>query len=107
MEKNWTYQEFHAFAMLYAANADGTISIEEEDLIAPMLPPERYLEIRQLFRQCSDAVALNLILAYKDEYCATPADKARILADMRQVFEAHRGFEQIERAVHHMFERML
>lgn len=107
MENNWTYEEFHAFAMLFAANADGNITADEEVLIAPSLTASQYSDIKMLFRQCSDAEALDIILSYKEKFCKTPADKERILADMREIYEAHNGFEQIERGVHGMFERML
>lgn len=103
----WTYEEFHAFAMLFAANADGKITADEEVLITPTLPPDSYANLKQMFRKCSDAEALDIILSYREKYCATPADKERILADMREIYEAHHGFEQIEREMHHMFERML
>ena len=108
MQKNeWTYEEFRAFAMLFAANADGHITADEENLIAPTLPADRYEPVKRLFQQCSDAEALDIILSYKDKYCCTPEDKERILADMRQIYETHNGTEQIERGVHHIFERML
>ena len=107
MQNNWTYEEFHAFAMLFAANADGHITADEEELIVPTLPAERYADIKQQFQRCSDAEALDVILSYKEKYCATPADRERILTDMRLIYEAHGGFEQIERGVHHIFERML
>lgn len=107
MENNWTYEEFHAFAMLFAANADGNITADEESLIAPSLSPTQYSDIKMQFRQCSDAEALDVILSYKEKFCKTPADKEKILADMRDIYEAHNGFEQIEQGVHRLFERML
>jgi hypothetical protein len=103
----WTYEEFHAFVMLFAANADSNITADEEVLIAPTITPDRYLRVKELFRQCSDAKALDVIMSYREKYCATPAEKERILADMRAIFEAHHDFEQIEREMHHMFERRL
>lgn len=108
MQNNeWTYEEFHAFAMLFAANADGHITADEEILITPTLSAGQYEQIKRVFQECSDAEALDVILSYKEKYCATAADKERILADMRLIYEAHNGFEQIERGIHHIFERML
>ncbi len=104
---DWTYEEFRAFAMLFAANADGHITADEENLIVPTLPADRYAPLKELFQQSADAEALDIILSYKNKYCSTPADKERILADMRHIYETHNGFEQIERGVHHIFERML
>lgn len=104
--KEWTYEEFRAFAMLFAANADGHITADEENLIAPTLAPDQYGRVRDAFQQSSDAEALDIILVCKEKYCTTPEDKERVLADMRRIYEAHHGFEQIELGVHHIFERM-
>lgn len=104
---DWTYEEFRAFAMLFAANADGHITADEENLIAQTLLPEQYARVKQCFLECPDSEALDIILSYKEKYCTLPADKERLLADMKMIYEAHNGFEQIERGVHHIFERML
>jgi len=104
---DWTYEEFRAFAMLFAANADGHITADEENLIAQTLLPEQYARVKKCFLECPDSEALDVILSYKEKYCTTPADKERLLADMKMIYEAHNGFEQIERGVHHIFERML
>lgn len=104
---NWTYAEFHAFVMLYAANTDGHISIEEENLISPTLTAEAYLRIKSTFMACDDEDALDIIFSYKEQYCKTQADKDKILADMLEIFQVNVGLEQVERSVLHLFERML
>ncbi|MEO6760194.1 MAG: hypothetical protein ABIO24_12125 [Saprospiraceae bacterium] len=104
---NWSYPEFHAFAMLYAANADGRITLEEEKLIIPTLPPEDYAKVKATFMACDDADALDIILAYRDQYCRSQSDKDKILADMLEIYKANSAFDQIERGVHQLFKRML
>jgi hypothetical protein len=103
---NFTYDEFHAFVMLYAANADSHIDPQEEILISESLPPDRYAAVKAHFLACSDMDALDLILAYRDRYCATPEARDRILADMQRIYHAHEAFSQIERGMHHLFERI-
>ncbi|MDO8368991.1 MAG: hypothetical protein Q7T20_19495 [Saprospiraceae bacterium] len=104
---NWTYDEFHAFVMLYAANTDGHISVEEEILIIPTLTASEYTRIKSIFMACDDADALDIIFSYKEQYCKTPADKEKILADMLEIYKANVGLEQVERGVYQIFERML
>lgn len=107
MQNNeWTYEEFRAFAMLFAANTDGYITADEENLIANTLPADRYAHVRKRFEHSSDVEAIDIILNCKEKYCATPEDKERVLADMRKIYEAHHGFEQIERGVHLLFKRL-
>ena len=104
---NWSYAEFHAFVMLYAANTDGNITREEEKLIIPTLNAEEYARIKSIFMACDDAAALDIIWSYKDQYCSTPEDKAKILADMQEICQANQNSEQIEGEVLHLFSRML
>lgn len=105
--ENWTYAEFHAFVMLYAANTDGHITMEEERLIVPTLSASEYTHIKSIFMACDDADALDIIFSYKDKYCQTPEEKAQILADMVEIYESSAAFGQIEREVYRLFERML
>lgn len=104
---NWTYAEFHAFAMLYAANADGRITLEEENLILPTLAAEDYARIKSIFLACEDSATLDIILHYRDKYCRSQADKDKILADMMAIYQANEAYDQIERGVHQLFKRML
>lgn len=104
---NWTYSEFHAFTMLYAANADGRITQEEEKRIMPSLSSDEYSRIKSVFLSCDDTEALDIILLYAKKYCKTQADKDKVLADMLTIYKSDASFDQIERGVHHLFERML
>lgn len=101
------YAEFHAFTMLYAANADGRITMEEECLIRPELTEEDYNRIKARFLSLDDAEALDVILAHCDKYCKTAADKEKILDDMRAICKADASFDHIERGVLQIFERMI
>ena len=65
--ENWTYEEFHAFVMLYAANTDGHITREEEELIVPTLTASEYIRIKSVFMACDDADALDIIFSYNLE----------------------------------------
>lgn len=105
--ENWTYAEFHTFVLLYAANTDGRITSEEENLIASILNEPDYARIKSVFMACDDADALGIIFSYKDQYCSTKADKDKILQDMQEIYKADQDYGQIERTVLHLFERML
>ena len=43
----------------------------------------------------------------KDKYCKSQADKDRILADMMAIYQSNAAYDQIERGVHQMFQRMI
>lgn len=103
----WSYAEFHAFVMLYAASVDGHITQDEENLIIPTVSPDTYNQLKETFQTCDDADCIDIILAYRDKYCATQADKDKILADMTAIFKANARFDQIEQSILHMMKRMI
>jgi hypothetical protein len=112
MKKNnlptdWTYAEFHAFVMFYAANADSRITAEEIDLIRPTLPVEEYDAVFKAFKSCSDMEALDHILTYRDRYFPNEAAKKQLLSDMEMIFKADNHFSAIERSVERIFGRMI
>ncbi|HLP96091.1 MAG TPA: hypothetical protein VK168_18745 [Saprospiraceae bacterium] len=104
---NWTYPEFHAFVMLYAANTDGHITTEEEALIAPTITSDAYAKIKSVFMACDDSEALDIIFSYRDQYCSTEEDKSRILTDMMAIYQSHDKLGQVEREVYHLFQKCL
>lgn len=103
----WSYDEFHAFVMLYAANTDGHITAEEEELIIPTLTAEQYTNVKSVFMACDDADALDIIFSLKDKYCKTQADKEKILADMKEIYAVSTSYVQMEHEIFRLFERML
>jgi hypothetical protein len=105
-ENNWSYEEFHAFVMLYAANADSQITPEEEDQIIPTLSKEQYENVKKSFKKCSDSEALDVILSYRDQYFPTQKDRAEIIADMQRIYKADNIFSQIERGVDTLFRKI-
>jgi hypothetical protein len=104
---DWTYAEFYAFTMLYAANADAHVTDEEIAIIRPTVGAEKYAAIEAAFNACSDAEALDHILSYREQYFPTPAAKEQLLADMQQVFDADAQFTTVERSFRQLFQRLI
>ncbi len=104
---DWTYAEFHAFVMLYAASADNQITAEETALIRPTLSEQQFADIESAFRTASDTAVIDHILSYRDRYFATEEDRNRLLADMQTIFEADTRFSMMERGVKQIFQKIV
>jgi hypothetical protein len=105
-DNHWSYEEFHAFVMLYAANADSQITPEEEDQIIPTLSKEQYENVKKTFKKCADSEALDVILSYRDQYFPNRKDRDEIIADMQRIYKADAVFSQIERGVDTLFRKI-
>ena len=104
---NWTYEEFLAFTMLYAASADMNISEEEEALIKQKLNDTQYQEIKSAFDSSNDATIIDTILSYHDQYFSTDEDREKLLAEMRKVFEADDQYSVMERNLMKLFKHII
>ena len=105
--KDWSYEEFSTFAMLYAASIDAQITADEEALIQQRLPPPKYAAIKALFEQCSDAECINAILDYHRHYLADEPGRQQLLGDFRKVFEADHRYSPMEQEMMNIFKKLL
>ena len=107
LSNNWSYAEFHAFVMFYAANADSRITAEETALIRPTLTEDQYVAIESAFKQSTDSAVLNHILSYRDRYFSTQTDRDRLLADVQTIFNADNNFSIMERNMQRIFQKLI
>jgi len=105
--KNWTYEEFSTFAMLYAANIDAHLDQKEEALIQQRLGEKQYKAVKSVFEQCSDSECIDTILAYHEQFMADEGSRQRLLDDFREVFTADHRYSPIEREMMHIFKKLL
>lgn len=95
----WSYNEFLAYLLLYAANADFEINEEERKLLLSGLNTYDYNKISKAFDKCNDYERLQIIGTYRDLYYPDDESKEKILNDLRNVFLADEEYNSVERAV--------
>jgi uncharacterized tellurite resistance protein B-like protein len=104
---NWSYEEFLAFTMLYAASADMNISEDEEAIIKKKISTEQYDKIKSCFDECNDTTIINTILSYHDQFFATDEQRKQLLKEMRSVFEADHQYSIMERNLMKLFKHLI
>lgn len=104
---DWNYTEFHAFLMLYAANADSHITAEEENLIQPTLSKEAYEDIKKRFKMASDVDVLNTIISFKDKFFPDETAKNALLEDMQKIYNADKKYDRMEKTLNGFLKRIM
>ena len=104
---NWTYNEFLAFLMVYAAEMNLDLSIEELEFIRNRTGIDSITSIKEKVDSVSDAVALDIIDDYRERYLNTPEQKAKVRHDLEDLLKAHLTTNQFEKAVVHILERII
>lgn len=104
---NWTYNEFLAFLMVYAAEMNLDLSIEELEFIRSRTGIDSITGIKEKVDSVSDAVALDIIDDYRERYLNTPEQKAKVRHDLEDLLKAQPTTNQFEKAVVHILERII
>ena len=106
LPEEFSYEDFIAYVLIYAAYADLEFSPEEKQLIQTKVNADHYDKLMQLYHQQSDMDHIETFTALCGKFCPQPEDKQKMLQDMVQVFHADHDFSSMEhnflRAIKHL-----
>lgn len=104
---DWTYKEFLAFLLIYAASADFIIKDEEVEVICQKVGEESYKKIMKVYDKSNDYGHIQTILSYKEKYYPSEDEKQKILEDMKDVFMADDEFSSQEQLIFNAIKKIL
>jgi len=104
----WSYDEFIAFVMLYAANADYEIVEDEKELIIGKVGEKEYKELLKYSNNNHDTENINIILDLKKKHIKTEEDLAELFDQINEVINADGVVNLYEKnmnnALHFLFD---
>lgn len=104
---DYSYEEFLAYVLIYAAHVDLDFSDEEKLVISANTGEETYKKVYADFKEVSDFTALQTIMSYKDKYYATEEEKEKLTFAVKQVFKADGDFSKLEKLVLNFVNRLV
>lgn len=104
---NYTYDEFVAFLLIYAAHADVEYTDGEQAFIKARVSPESYNRIYSDFNSMPDIKVLQTIESYKDQYYSTPEQKTKLMGHMQALFDADGDYSSMEKTLKLFLEHLL
>jgi hypothetical protein len=106
-DSNWTYNEFLAFLMVYAAEMNMELSIEELEFIRSRTGIDSITAIKAKVNSVSDAEAIEIVEDYRTRYLETPEQKQKVRHDLEDLLKAQNSHNQLEKVVVHILERII
>lgn len=103
----FTYNEFLAFLMVYAAEINIELSAEELAVICQKTNINNIDPIKQKVDSLSDAEALDLIEQHREVYLGNIESKAQVRQDLEDLLQSNGTHSQIERAAVHILEKLI
>ena len=99
--------EYLAYILLYAANADFEMAKEELDIIRETVSRDDFNRIRRSFEASSDTEKLEVIMHYRDAYLNVLMDNAEVSNHLRSLFLADHHYNAVEKEVFLFLKRFL
>ena len=105
--ENWTYDDFLAFIMIYAAFADLNIDESEKKVIREKVGDESYEKVMGIFDERNDMERIDIILHFKEKHIKDQTEKEKVLADMKDVFMADEEYSTLEQNIFMAVQKLL
>lgn len=95
-DTDWTKEEFKAYLLLYAANANYFETEAEKDRILLMVDPLTYKRIHRELDQDNDYQSIQKILSNIEKFHYSKEDLNDLIDDITRVFDANGTHDLLE-----------
>ena len=99
-KETWTYLEFLAYLLLFAANADLETREEEKEVLLIKVNSEEYDRVLKHFEKDNDSLRLQTIKSFREKYYKDPAAQERLMNDLKDMFLADEKYSSEKKAFH-------
>lgn len=103
----WNYNEFLAFLLRYASDADMEFSTAEKELILTKIDTEHLKCVQEEFDKNNDFERINIISSYRERFYNDPEKKAELLVRIEEIFEVDGEYSQTEHNLFMMLRKLL
>ncbi|MBT3252189.1 MAG: hypothetical protein HN729_07160 [Candidatus Marinimicrobia bacterium] len=93
----WSYNDFKAYLLLYAANADLIVVKEEEDILKQIVSKKRLSKLKKLYSASSDYEIIQTIMSFKEKYFSSDDEKDKLLDEIKKLFMADSDYSILEK----------
>ncbi len=105
--QDWKYEDYLAFLLLYAANADLNINEKEKKYMESRVGRSEYEKVLALFEELNDVERIDVIVEFKRRYCKDENALERIISDFRKMLEIDHPMDAEEEAIFIGLKRLL
>jgi hypothetical protein len=103
---HWTYDQFIAFVMLYAASADLQLTDEEMSSVHERAG-DGFDEVMSVFQNSNDTKCLDIMLSLKEKYMTSESSHETVAREIHQIFLSDHDYAMIERGVGGVLKKLL
>ena len=102
----WSYNEFKAYILIFAAESNQVIAEEEKDLIEAQFDALIIKTVQKEINGDNDFQRLQKIMAYIDQNNLSKTDLDELLKEIRTVYQSDGKFDSVEQGVFQFLEKL-
>ncbi len=106
-KETWSYKDFLAYLMLYAANVDLEVTEQEKEMLFSKVNVEEYEHIHKLFEKENDYSRLQTIQSFRGKYYDNETTQDKLISDLKDMFLADNTYTSMEKALFMGLRRIL
>jgi hypothetical protein len=103
----WTHDEFMAFLLFYAANADMECTEEERQTIRRTIPEGHLSMVEAEYHRLTDFERITVLQSYRGKYFHNEQEKAQVLEQIRSLCNADGEYDIMEKNMILMLQKVL
>lgn len=104
---NWNYQDYLAFTLVYAANADFRIREVEEEVLIKKVGEDLFEKQRRYFKRFKDLERIDVVYEFRDKYCNTETERNKVLADIKEIISSDHHASEEEHEIYLFIKKIL
>lgn len=101
----WTYNEFKAYVLIYAAESNQVITEEEKDFIENNFDSVLIKTMQKELKEDNDYERIQKIMAYIEQNNLGKKDLDALLEEIKSVYLSDGKFDSSEQSVFHILEK--
>ena len=102
----WSYNEFKAYLLIFAAESNQIITEEEKDYIEAQFDTLLIKTIQKEINRDNDFQRIQKIMSYVEQNNLSKTDLDGLLQEINEVFQSDGKFDMIEKGVFQFLEKL-
>ena len=103
---SWTYNEFKAYVLIYAAESNQVITDEEKEFIEDQFDSVLIKTMQKEFNEDNDYERIQKIMAFIEQNNFGKKDLDSLLDEIKSVYLSDGKFDSTEQAVFQVLEKL-
>ena len=102
----WSYDHFKAYLLIFAAESNQVITVEEKDYIESQFDILLIKTVQKEINRDNDFQRIQKIMAYIEQNNLAKTDLDELLKEIHAIYKSDGKFDSIERGVFQFLEKL-